>query len=58
MEIIRPAQWRTQPWKNGGGITHELAALETLSLRSAAGHIRACAFGAAAEVLVMTLHGV
>jgi len=22
---IRPLDWRSQPWKNGGGITHEIA---------------------------------
>lgn len=25
MRIIRPEQFQTQPWKNGGGITHEIA---------------------------------
>jgi len=25
MRLIRPADFRTQPWKNGGGITHEIA---------------------------------
>ncbi|MBS0563045.1 MAG: HutD family protein [Proteobacteria bacterium] len=25
MRIIRPEEFRTQPWKNGGGITHEIA---------------------------------
>lgn len=24
MEIIRPSQWITQPWRNGGGVTHEV----------------------------------
>jgi len=24
MRVISPAAWRAQPWKNGGGITHEL----------------------------------
>ncbi len=24
MQIVRPAQWVTQPWRNGGGITHEV----------------------------------
>jgi environmental stress-induced protein Ves len=24
MEIVRPAQWITQPWRNGGGTTHEI----------------------------------
>ena len=24
MRIVRPADFRSQPWKNGGGITHEI----------------------------------
>lgn len=24
MEIIEPAAWRAQPWRNGGGATHEI----------------------------------
>jgi len=24
MDIVRPADFRSQPWKNGGGITHEI----------------------------------
>lgn len=24
MEIVRPSQWITQPWRNGGGTTHEI----------------------------------
>jgi len=25
IEVIAPGQWRTQPWANGAGVTHELA---------------------------------
>lgn len=24
MKIVRPSQWMPQPWRNGGGVTHEL----------------------------------
>ena len=24
MQIVRPDQFRSQPWKNGGGVTHEI----------------------------------
>ncbi|MEH8020504.1 HutD family protein [Rheinheimera metallidurans] len=24
IDLITPAQWQTQPWQNGGGITHQL----------------------------------
>lgn len=24
MQIVRPAEFRAQPWKNGGGVTHEI----------------------------------
>ena len=24
MQIVRPSRWVTQPWRNGGGITHEV----------------------------------
>lgn len=24
MQIVRPADFRSQPWKNGGGVTHEI----------------------------------
>lgn len=24
MRIVRPAEWTRQPWRNGGGITHEI----------------------------------
>jgi environmental stress-induced protein Ves len=24
LRLIRPSQWITQPWRNGGGITHEI----------------------------------
>lgn len=25
MRVISPAEWRSQPWKNGGGVTYEIA---------------------------------
>ncbi|MFN7701368.1 MAG: HutD family protein, partial [Deltaproteobacteria bacterium] len=24
MEIVRPSRWVAQPWRNGGGTTHEI----------------------------------